>query len=60
MPPNDPSLSNSAIRRGLNSEVRSANPSRNWATLAISVARVKEVQNEDLKCTRVVISGEED
>ena len=35
-----------------------ANPSTNWATLAIGLARVKEVQYEELKCTLVVLTGE--
>lgn len=34
------------------------NPSTNWAALAIGLARVKEVQYEELKCTLVVLTGE--
>lgn len=48
-----------------NHEIRSAmrssaatNPSTNWAALAIGIARVKEVQYEELKVTLVVLQGE--
>lgn len=34
------------------------NPSTNWASLAIGMARVKEVQYEEMKVTLVVLSGE--
>ncbi len=53
-------LSNSAMRLGMKSQAAASNPSRNWATLAISMARVKEVQYEELKCTLVVLTGEQD
>lgn len=39
---------------------RGSNPSRNWATLAISIGRIKEVLYEDLKCSILVLTGEED
>ena len=50
-----------------NHQIRSAmgassatNPSTNWAALAIGLARVKEVQYEELKCTLVILTGEAD
>ena len=52
-------VSDGAIRLAMASG-RAANPSTNWASLAISVARVKEVMYEDLKCTLVVLTGEQD
>lgn len=36
------------------------NPSINWAQLAFSVARVKEIQYEEFKCTLVILTGESD
>jgi predicted RecA/RadA family phage recombinase len=45
------------MRRSLGAEV-ATNPSTNWAALAHSLARVKEVQYEELKCTLVVLTGE--
>jgi len=54
-------MSRSAIRGELRGEeVSAANPSKNWAELAISVARLKEIQYEELKCTLVVLTGEAD
>lgn len=41
-------------------DVSASNPSRNWAELALSVARIKEIQYEELKCTLVVLTGESD
>jgi hypothetical protein len=41
-------------------EVAAQNPSLNWAELAFSVARVKEVQYEELKCSLIVLTGESD
>ena len=45
------------IRTAMNS-VAASNPSVNWATLAIGLARVKEVQYEEMKVTLVVLTGE--
>lgn len=58
MPPRN--LTGTEIRRSLRSEANASNPSRNWASLSIGVARVKDVLYDELKCTLVVISGEED
>lgn len=56
-----PHMSKAAIRGNLRGDdVSASNPSRNWAELAISVARVKEIQYEELKCTLVVLTGEAD
>lgn len=52
-------LPNSAIRLAMGSAA-AGNPSTNWASLGISVARVKEVMYEDLKCTLVILTGEQD
>ena len=49
------------IRAGMRSgDAAATNPSINWAQLAFSVARVKEVQYEELKCTLVILTGEAD
>lgn len=53
-------LSNGEIRRGMRASAQATNPSTNWATLAVSLARVKEVLYEELKCTLVVLTGEQD
>lgn len=53
-------LSNNDIRLGMSAGTRGGNPSTNWASLAISIARVKEVLYEDMKCTLVVLTGESD
>lgn len=54
-------LSTSDIKSGMRGEdVAASNPSKNWAELAISVARVKEIQYEELKCSLVVLTGESD
>ena len=45
------------IRKAMNT-VAASNPSINWAALAIGLARVKEVQYEEMKCTLVVLTGE--
>lgn len=45
------------LRQGLRANDAS-NPSLNWAALAIGLARVKEVQYEEMKCTLVVLTGE--
>lgn len=50
-------ISNHQIRKGMNAAA-ATNPSTNWAALAIGMARVKEVQYEELKCTLVVLTGE--
>ena len=50
-------VSNHQIRAGLN-VAAAANPSINWASLAIGLARVKEVQYEEMKCTLVVLTSE--
>lgn len=52
-------VSDHQIRKGLNA-VGATNPSTNWAALAIGLARVKEVQYEELKCTLVILTGESD
>ena len=43
---------------GLRSDA--ANPSRNWARLAFSLAKVTSVQYEELKCSIKVLTGEQD
>lgn len=54
-------LSPGEIRAGLrNDEVAAANPSLNWASLGISVCRVKEVQYEEQKVTLIALTGESD
>lgn len=54
-------LSASDVKAGMRGgEVAASNPSTNWAQLAFSVARVKEVQYEELKCTLVILTGESD
>lgn len=54
-------LSTGELRAGLRgSEVDAGNPSLNWAELAFSVCRVKEIQYEELKCTLVALTGESD
>lgn len=54
-------LSVGEVRAGLRgAEVDATNPSLNWAELAISVCRVKEVQYEEFKCTLVALTGESD
>lgn len=50
-------ISNHEMRSGMRSSA-ATNPSTNWATLAIGIARVKEVQYEELKVTLVVLQGE--
>jgi hypothetical protein len=50
-------IPNHAIRTALNTSA-ATNPSTNWAALAIGLARVKEVQYEELKVTLVVLTGE--
>ena len=56
-----PHMSKAAIRGELRGDdVAASNPSRNWAELALSVARLKEIQYEELKCTIVVLTGEAD
>jgi hypothetical protein len=59
--PSTSHLSSSDIKSGMRGdEVAAANPSKNWAELAVSVARVKEIQYEELKCSLVVLTGESD
>mgnify|MGYP000546893513 CR=1 FL=1 len=54
-------LSTGELRAGLRGgEIAAQNPSVNWAELAFSVCRVKEIQYEELKCTLVVLTGESD
>lgn len=54
-------LSPGDVKAGMRGgEVAAANPSTNWAQLAFSVARVKEIQYEELKCTLVILTGESD
>lgn len=48
-----------ALRNSMGSAA-AADPSTNWAALGMSVARVKEVLYEDLKCTLQVLTGERD
>lgn len=36
------------------------NPSRNWARLAFSVAKITSVQYEEMKCSLKVLTGEQD
>lgn len=55
-----PDVSNSEIRLAMSTATQASNPSTNWASLAISIARVKEVMYEDMKCTLVVLTGERD
>lgn len=50
-------VSRNEMRRALKAGA-ATNPSTNWAALAIGLARVKEVQYEELKCTLVVLTGE--
>ena len=50
-------LANHEIRSAMSS-ASATNPSTNWASLAISVARVKEVQYEEMKVTLVILQGE--
>lgn len=50
-------IPNHEIRRVMGA-ADASNPSTNWAALAIGLARVKEVQYEELKCTLVVLTGE--
>ncbi len=50
-------VANHQIRTALNT-VAASNPSLNWASLAVGIARVKEVQYEEMKCTLVVLTGE--
>ena len=50
-------IPNHEIRRMMGAS-EASNPSTNWAALAIGLARVKEVQYEELKCTLVVLTGE--
>lgn len=54
-------LSPGEIRAGLRGdEFAAANPSTNWAELSLAIAQVKEVQEEELKCTLLVLTGESD
>lgn len=53
-------ISGNEIRRDLAPLSKTGNPSINWASLAISLARVKEVMPEELKCTLVLLTGEND
>lgn len=48
------------LQMGMRARARGANPSLNWASLAFSIARVKEVLYEELKVTLVVLTGEQD
>lgn len=50
-------VANHQMRAALNT-VAAANPSVNWAALAVGIARVKEVQYEEMKVTLVVLTGE--
>lgn len=50
-------VANHQIRAAMNS-VAASNPSTNWAALAVGIARVKEVQYEEMKVTLVVLTGE--
>jgi len=54
-------LSPGTIKAGMRGgDWEASNPSKNWAELGISVAQIKEVQYEELKCTLVVLTGESD
>lgn len=53
-------ISADTIRRDLSANVRGGNPSVNWASMGVGLARVKEVQSEELKVTLVVLTGESD
>jgi len=54
-------ISPGELRAGLRQgEVAAQNPSLNWAQLAFSVCRVKEIQYEEMKCTLVALTGESD
>lgn len=50
-------VTNHEIRRAMGA-ADASNASLNWASLATGMARVKEVQYEELKCTLVVLTGE--
>jgi len=54
-------VSTGELRAGMRGgQIAAQNPSVNWAELAFSVCRVKEIQYEELKCTLVALTGESD
>lgn len=53
-------VSRNEIRRDIAPLSQTGNPSTNWASLAVSLARVKEVMPEELKCTLIILTGESD
>jgi len=57
MRPVNSGISNFNIRQTMHAS-SATNPSTNWAALGIGMARVKEVQYEEMKCTLVVLTSE--